>query len=95
MIEWVLLVALIVNVVFLAWIHERGLRQNQQAMTAALRDKAKLVDLLRETMDRVQAGDPSQFAMLRGISTPPTGRAFSRSDEEEARIAESRGNGAR
>lgn len=86
---------LVVNVTFLAWLHERGLRQSQASMAAALKDKAKLVELLRETTNRVQAGDPTQFAMLQGIGTSQAGRAFSRSDEEEARIAELRGNGSR
>lgn len=91
--DWILLIVLVVNVAFLAWLHERSLKQVQNAMTAALRDKAKLVELLKETVDRVQAADPTQYAMLRGVNSHEQGRVFHRSDADEARIAESRGNG--
>lgn len=97
MLEWIGLAVLIANVAFLAWVHERGMRELRGAMNAALKDKAKLVELIRETTDRIQAPDPASFATIQGVRhAQEAGSVLHRSDEDEARIDHGRvmGNGA-
>jgi len=93
MTELVALGALIANIVFLAWVQQKALVEIREANKAALRDKASLISLVREAQDRIQAQTLTDFVALRGSREPS--HAYSRSDSDEARIANRNNGGAR